>query len=769
MNESRQPARSIGGLCAVNSLILLLFMMVSQAWADAPDIEFRPPTMAEDPGTTMIMRDLAARLVPVYQESDADRYLANLSVLQMAALDYTAADGSRLSLRERRRSTEAGLPVGRGTIYDMYARARAMEADNRLSFADNFTKSFRDMISGLDDQDAYTVIRWLETPLPELRNALQAALDGLRGKERIDQTEAVELIRSYVSFDAYRAFNPLIAALVAEDDNRRYVTDDESIKGPGGAALSATVIRPKRRTAVLPALFEFTLSGSRNHAKECAAHGYACVVAYARWNRGSPEGLSPFEHDGDDARAVIAWITRQPWSDGRVGMYGDGYSAFTSWAAAKRPPPALKAIATSAATTPGINFPMEGGIFRNSAYRWSLHERAATPADRSGDDDDPQWAALDQTWYRSGRRYRDLGRVFGRANPIFIRWLNHPSYDRYWQKLVPYREQFAKLNVPVLTTTGYFAGRQSGDLYLFSQHVRYNPHADHTLIIGPYGDGVLEEGPSETLQGYQIDSAALADLRELRYQWFDHVLKGAARPSLLKDRINYEVMGANEWRHAPSLDAMAGQSLKLYLDAKASEEVHLLAQRRNAKPAFVQQTVSLVDRTDAGPVPPSELVSKTLETPNAAVFMSEPMSGPTEFAGLFSGRLDFKVNKMDMDLCVMLYERRADGEYARLFDPTYEFRASYARDRTHRHLLRAGERQELTFKSERLTSRLLQKGSRLVFVIGINKRPDREINYGSGNDVSEESIADGRVPLKLRWYNDSYIEIPVHARAQDKP
>jgi len=770
MNKFRKPAPSTGGVRAVNSLILLLLMVVSQVWADAPpDIEFRPPTTAEDPETTMIMRDLAARLVPVYQEPDPDRYLANLSVLQMAALDYTAADGSRLSLRDRRRSTEAGLPAGRGTIYDMYARARAMEADNRSSFADNFTKSFRDMVSGLDDQDAYTVIRWLETPLPELRNALQAALDGLRGKERIDQTEAVELIRSYVSFDAYRAFNPMIAALVAEDDNRRYLVDDEKIKGPGGAAISAMVIRPKGRTAVLPALFEYTLSGSRNYAKECAAHGYACVVAYARWNRASPEGLPPFEHDGDDARAVIAWIARQPWSDGRVGMYGDGYSAFTSWTAAKRAPPALKAIATSAATTPGINFPMEGGIFRNSAYRWSLHEPAATPADRNGDDDESRWSALDQTWYRSGRRYRDLGRVFGRPNPIFIRWLNHPSYDRYWQKLVPYREQFAKLNIPVLTTTGYYAGSQAADLYLFSQHLRYNPHADHTLVVGPYDEGVMEQGPSASLQGYQVDSAALADLRELRYQWFGHVLKGAAAPSLLKDRVNYQVMGANEWRHAASIDAMAGQSLKLYMDAGTSAETHPLTQRRNAKPAFVQQTVSFVDRTDAGRVPSAGLISKTLETPNAAVFVSEPMSGQTEFSGLFSGRLDFKVNKMDMDLYVMLYELRADGEYSRLFDPTYEFRASYARDRVHRRLLKAGERQELTFKSERLTSRLLQKGSRLVFVIGINKRPDREINYGTGNDVSEESIAEGRVPLKLRWYNDSYIEIPVHARAEDKP
>jgi hypothetical protein len=44
-------------------------------------------------------------------------------------------------------------------------------------------------------------------------------------------------------------------------------------------------------------------------------------------------------------------------------------------------------------------------------------------------------------------------------------------------------------------------------------------------------------------------------------------------------------------------------------------------------------------------------------------------------------------------------------------------------------------------------------------VLGINKRPDREINYGSGADVSEESIADGRTPVKIRWYGSSYIEL----------
>ena len=36
-----------------------------------------------------------------------------------------------------------------------------------------------------------------------------------------------------------------------------------------------------------------------------------------------------------------------------------------------------------------------------------------------------------------------------------------------------------------------------------------------------------------------------------------------------------------------------------------------------------------------------------------------------------------------------------------------------------------------------------------------------EINYGTGKNVSEEAIADAAQPLMIKWYNDSYINIPV--------
>jgi predicted acyl esterase len=309
--------------------------------------------------------------------------------------------------------------------------------------------------------------------------------------------------------------------------------------------------------------------------------------------------------------------------------------------------------------------------------------------------------------------------------------------------------------------TGYFAASEPGALYYFAQHHRYNPHADDTLIIGPYDDAMMQRGTLAELHGYQVDAVALVDFRELRYQWFDHVFKGTATPALLTDSVNYQLMGANEWQHAPSLDAMADKSLRFYLAGAASGTNHRLAQHKKTNDAFVQQTVNFIDRTDAAWTPSADFISRSLAPRHGTIFISEPLAKTTEFNGLFSGRLDFTVNKMDVDLNISLYELLANGDYVRLFSPTYEFRASYAQDRTHRHILKAGERQELAFKSERMTSRQLKPGSRLVMVLAINKRPDREINYGTGGDVSEESIADGKVPLKIRWYSDSYIDIPV--------
>jgi uncharacterized protein len=750
------------GVCLVVTVLVLC--CAGPSWSAAQDLEFQAPASASDAATPGVMRDLAERLLPVYQESDQDRYLANLSALQMAAGDYVAADASRESLRERRKRADSGRPVGRGTIFDVYAHAKSLETEDHLAFPEAFQRTYDEAIGPLSDHDAYAVEEWLQASPPEAD--LQSLLLQQRPMDTINQADAVKLVWAYLAYQAYREISPLIASLEAKDEARRYVSDEEVlIPVPWRPTLHVRVVRPKSAAGPLAALLELSIDPSRNFAKEYAAHGYAGVAAYMERGRTIP--FVPYQHDGEEARALILWITKQPWSDGRVAMVGEGYSGFTAWAAAARPPAALKAIATSAPLAPGIDMPMVGGIAENSAYRWSLQVTNTDPALDASFADDGPWRALNEKWYRSGRPYRDLGRIFGKPNPIFIRWLNHPSYDRFWQAMVPFREQFAHLDIPILTTSGYFDDAAPAALYYFSQHTHYNAHADHTLLIGPYDDSVIQHGSltSAVLRDYAIDPAARLDLRELRYQWLDHAMKGAQLPQQLRGRINYEVMGANEWQHAPSFEALAADSQRYYLDAAGAgvSSSHRLARRKSPKLAAVAQTIGFKDRSDAGWLPPTDLITRNLVTHNAVLYQSDPLPKAARVSGLVKGRLDFEVNKMDMDLNIAMYELRSNGEYLRLFNPAYELRLSYAADRVHRHLLKAGERQAVAFTAERMTSRQLEKGSRLVMVLRVSKRPDREINYGTGRDVSEESMADGGGALKVRWFNDSYIEVPGQA------
>ena len=117
----------------VRGALLSCMGIALSAAVSASDLEFRAPAAPDE--AKAALQDLAGRLVPVYQDPDPDRYLANLSALQMVAGNYAAADQSRRSLQARRHRPS----VGREIIFDIYARARAAET-RKISFAEAFAK-----------------------------------------------------------------------------------------------------------------------------------------------------------------------------------------------------------------------------------------------------------------------------------------------------------------------------------------------------------------------------------------------------------------------------------------------------------------------------------------------------------------------------------------------------------------------------------------------------------------------------------------------------
>jgi predicted acyl esterase len=126
---------------------------------------------------------------------------------------------------------------------------------------------------------------------------------------------------------------------------------------------------------------------------------------------------------------------------------------------------------------------------------------------------------------------------------------------------------------------------------------------------------------------------------------------------------------------------------------------------------------------------------------------------------MFDGTLKASINKKDMDIGVTLFEIMPDGKYFHL--AYYLGRASYTKDMSQRTLLTPGKIETISFDRTRMVCRQLSKGSRLLIVLNVNKNADAQVNYGTGKDVSDETIEDAKEPLQIKWYNDSIIKIPV--------
>jgi uncharacterized protein len=158
-------------------------------------------------------------------------------------------------------------------------------------------------------------------------------------------------------------------------------------------------------------------------------------------------------------------------------------------------------------------------------------------------------------------------------------------------------------------------------------------------------------------------------------------------------------------------------------------------------------------------VPGGGVQDTAIDILNSLVYLSDPLPKTTEISGLFRAHLELVTNKRDFDFGISIFELRPDGTYLQI--PPYQSRASHVGDLTRRRLLTPGKRERLDLTSIRLASHLCHAGSRIVVVLSGVRNPGQQINYGTGKDVNQETIADAGEPLTIRWSNRSWLELPV--------
>ena len=232
-----------------------------------------------------------------------------------------------------------------------------------------------------------------------------------------------------------------------------------------------------------------------------AAHGYAAVRVDMRGS-GESDGHLADEYlqlEQDDALEVIAWIARQPWCNGAVGIQGKSWGGFNALQIAARRPPALKAIITAFSTdnryTDDIHY--MGGCLLNDNLWWGSIMLAY------------QSRPLDPQIVGPAWRERWLERL--QTLPFFpALWLAHQRYDDYW-KHGSICEDFAAIECPVLAIGGW------ADSYTNAvPRLLEGLKVPRLGIIGPWGHLYPHDGVPGPAIGYLQEAV----------RWWDHWLKG---------------------------------------------------------------------------------------------------------------------------------------------------------------------------------------------------------------------------------------------------
>lgn len=740
-------------LMKITLLVLVLFSLNFQS----QNYYFKFPGNTEDRSFDDNIKRLNDDILRTYKNSDKIKFNDNIFRLYILNEDYKKGLFYLNELRNFPKYKGLDYQEIIGIQYELYALSK-LDSEKR-PYRDKFENIFNEKIHSISDRSKIYLGEFFKYTQETLRTDILKFIKTDIVNDSISESNAIKLCRYYISYIIAKETNHIALPLIKKVDREEYtINDSVIIKTKSGNEISLGFLKYKKGESKVPAILNFSIYNRgrlNNNERLNSLRGYAIVNAYSRGVYLSHDQITPFEFEIEDVNDVIDWIIKQPWSNGKVGMIGGSYDGFSQWAAAKNLHPALKTIIPSASVGFGIDFPMYNNCFSPYMLRWLSYVDKETGYEIFNNE--KKWLSVYNSYYKNGTAFNKLDSIYGKTNFIFQKWLKHPSFDKYWRSKMPDKKDFAKINIPVLTLTGYYDADQRGAMYYYNEHHKNNKNANHYLVIGPYGHSGVISGVDEEYNGYKIDSIAKINIEEISFQWFDYILKGKKKPEFLKDKVNYQVMGSNEWKSAPKINKISNGKLKLFLNKTKLEEIE-------PKLGYISQTVNFLERKDTLQSFSDEKILDNKLSPeylkDRLIFESNVFEKSFEINGSFTGNLKVSINKKDMDVILTVYEKLSSGQYLKL-SHEYFARASYAKDNTKRNLLRPNVVENIPIKNTFFTSRKVEKGSKLIVALGIRKSADVQINYGTGKDVSEETIADAKEPLEVKWYNDSYIEIPV--------
>jgi len=579
------------------------------------------------------------------------------------------------------------------------------------------------------------------------------------------------------------------------------------VKMRDGISLSMDLHSPAGASGRLPTILLRTPYGKSRSSTEAdlmrkslVGRGYVVAIVDMRGRFESEGGpYKPGFGDRNDAYDTVTWIASQPWSNGRVATMGCSYLGDTQVVLATTRHPNHVAAVPMASTTGYLGYgrpwiAYDGGVF----------ELAQTAGWFSGSGSEivygpPPWVNR-QEWFRSDAaklfrqtEQRDQIEYFSRIWELpIIDILNNsgaPPTDyenfvsnnpdgEYFQKL-DWAKKSDRFDTPMLFVDSWYdyGPAETLDLWNLAQEnsVTKKSRDNQFVIIAPttHCEYSTADGSEHWVVGERDMGKAGLNFVDIQNRWYDHWLLDVDNGVTDMPKVQYFLMGKNEWRSSDVWPLANTNYRKFYLQSAGRANSRygdgsLSLQMPGEQPAdrFVYDPATPVPSlggqtcctgldTGAGAYDQSKIEMRH----DVLVYTSDVLEKGLEVTGPLQVVLYVSSSAKDTDFMAKLVDVYPDGRAFNVQEGALRMRYREAFSKQLR--MKQGEVYEARIDLH-ATANYFGPGHRVRLEVSSSSFPrfDRNLNTGGNNyDESQWVVAENMVHHSAQY--PSHLLLPV--------
>ncbi|MEY3821716.1 MAG: CocE/NonD family hydrolase [Bacteroidota bacterium] len=534
-------------------------------------------------------------------------------------------------------------------------------------------------------------------------------------------------------------------------------------------------------------------------AYQAVSRGYVYVVQNERgrfFSEGEWDILGTPITDGYDA---LDWMSKQIWSNGKVGLIGCSSTAEWQMAVASQNHPALAAMVAQGFGA-GVGrvgkFMEQGNWYRGGAQQmlftsWlygTQHDKMAPKLPVGVEQKDlqriqkfydmgPEMPRIDWAQGLKHLPVQDIIKNAQGADGIYEKMIVRKPNDPAWFNGGLYHDNMP-MEVPAYWFVSWYDVSSAPNIALFN-HVRNAAKSksvadNQYLIIAPVLHCSYKRATENTVVGERSVGDARLNYDDLTWGWFDMLLKGQQNDfKATQPRVRYYTMGSNKWQQAESFPLPNTEVKNFFLSSagKANSRngdgaLVLLPPAKDNADAFTYDPMNPVGSyggnvcCTGNAVQGGSFDQSQMELRNdILVYTSDALTEGVEITGFIESTLFVSSTGPDTDVTIKLIDVYPDGKAYNLDETIQRLRYREGYDK---QVFMENNKVYKVDLTPMVTSNYFAPGHKIRIEVSSSNFPrfERNMNTGGNNyDESRGVVVENKIHHSKQY--PSVIKLPI--------